>query len=124
MGEIYLRSIEPHQKIVHFIFSHAEKIISPSSYLQSFFEDKGFSVTIIPNIINIEKYPYLHRKIIKPKILALRGFSSIYNPMMTLKAIKLLKPEFPEIELLMLGKTEGEQFHDIKNIHYYEWLRK
>ena len=101
-------------KMVYFIFSHAEKIISPSSYLQSFFKDKGFSVTIIPNIINIEKYPFHHRKIIKPKLLALRGFSSIYNPMMTLEAIKLLKPEFPDIELLMLGKTGGKEFHEIK----------
>ena len=109
------KKYEASPKKINFIFTNAQKVISPSKYLHSFFTKNDYKIKLIPNIIEIEKYPFFERKKIRPKILSLRGFSSIYNPMMTLEAVKLLRSEFTNIELLMLGNPNDELYSDVKN---------
>ena len=101
-------------RMVNLIFVNAHKIVSPSDYLGSFFTKSGYNVEIVPNIINIDYYPFFKRKKIRPKILAIRGFDNTYNPIMTLKAIKLLKKEIHDINLLMLGNPTESLYNDVK----------
>ncbi|MES2651676.1 MAG: glycosyltransferase family 4 protein [Bacteroidota bacterium] len=91
------------EKLVDYIFKNSKSIVAPSNYLKSFFEDKGYQITYIPNIINLELYQFKERKQISPKLLYIRGFGKIYNPLMAVKAIGILKEKFPSIELVMLG---------------------
>lgn len=91
---------------VKWLFSRAQHIIAPSPYLAEFFNQQGFQVKVIPNIIPLQEYPYQERKTIRPRILALRGFGKPYNPLMTLKAIKLLRDKVQGLQLLMLGNPE------------------
>ncbi|MBU2907272.1 glycosyltransferase family 4 protein [Arenibacter algicola] len=97
------------------LFDGARHIIAPSHYLQSFFESKGFTVQLIPNVIELEQYPYLKRTKIRPKILALRGFKPVYNPMMTVKAIKTLKEQGISPELRLLANSDEEHYNEVLN---------
>lgn len=97
--------------LIEFIFKKSSKIIAPSNYLASFFRSKGFEVEVIPNFVYLKDYPFLERKIIKPNIFSMRGLSKPYNPLMTLKAIHLLKDKYPNISLLILGNSSDE-FYD------------
>ena len=49
-------------KMVNFIFANAQKIVSPSNYLGSFFTNRGFKIEVIPNIIDLNNYPFFKRK--------------------------------------------------------------
>lgn len=102
-------------KKVSKIFSNAHKIIAPSLYLKSFFLGKGFNVEHIPNIIELDKYPFLLREDIRPHLMAIRGFGKPYNPMMTLQAVNKLKLVFPDLKLLMLGNSDEYYYNDVIN---------
>lgn len=86
------------------LLANAYQIISPSLYLQQEVKKLGFSeVKYIPNPLFLEKYPYKERKAFRPKLLWVRAFDEIYNPLLALKTLKLLLAEFPDAELCMVG---------------------
>jgi glycosyltransferase involved in cell wall biosynthesis len=98
---------------IRLLFSGALKLIAPSPYLARFFEQQGFKVIIIPNIIELEVYPHNERVKIRPRILALRGFGKPYNPLMTLSAINILKDKIPGIKLLLLGNSDEHYYNEV-----------
>jgi len=91
------------KKQIHRIFTNARDIIAPSNYLKNFFEDKGYNITYIPNIIDLALYDFKMRAPIQPKILYIRGFGKIYNPQMTIRAVKVFSESCPNVKLVMLG---------------------
>lgn len=99
------------KKKVAYMFRNATYVIAPSNYLKYFFESEGFTIKYIPNIIELHRYPFQVRENVRPKILALRGFGKPYNPLMTLKALMILKQKFPDIKLMMLG-NRNEFYYD------------
>lgn len=88
---------------VDYIFRKAKSIVAPSGYLKTFFEKNGYKVTLIPNLIDLEKFPFQHRDFSTPRLLYLRGFGKIYNPLMNVRAVSELLDEYPGIQLAMLG---------------------
>ena len=91
-------------KLCQLIFNHAYINIAPSNYL--LFECKAFgylNMLYLPNTIDIKNYNYYHRDIINPKLLWVRSFDRIYNPIMAVKVLVELKKEFPNASLCMVG---------------------
>ncbi|MBD0778094.1 glycosyltransferase family 4 protein [Maribacter sp. ANRC-HE7] len=101
------------KKAMKYLFNGALHIVAPSHYLKTFFETKGYTVQLIPNIIQLEQYPYLERAKVRPKILALRGFKKVYNALMTVKAIHILKKRGIPVELRLLGNTDEEHYNEV-----------
>lgn len=86
-----------------FLFKNARINVSPSKYLLKAFDDFGYENTVyIPNTIEIKYYTFFKRKC-EPKLIWVRSFSEIYNPMLALKVIERLLPEFPQLSLCMVG---------------------
>lgn len=104
---------ERSSKKVTKIFKNACYIIAPSPYLKSFFHEKGFEIKLIPNIIELEKYPFVNRKNIRPNLLAIRGFGKPYNPLMTLQAVNELKKSVPNLKLLLLGNSDEYYYKEV-----------
>jgi glycosyltransferase involved in cell wall biosynthesis len=99
--------------LINFLFKRAFKVIAPSHYLKTYFEDAGFNIEYIPNIIELEHYSFLRRAFISPKLIYIRGFGKIYNPQMAVKVVAALKQTYPEVRLAMLGSdTDG----NLKNV--------
>ena len=122
-GNLPFRYENSHKRVT-FIFSKAYKIIAPSLYLKSYFEEKGFIIEHIPNIIELDKYPFKLRENIRPHILALRGFGKPYNPLMTLRAINEFKNSIPDLKLLMLGNINDYYYGDVVNYIEAHQLQK
>lgn len=99
-----------------FLFKNAFKIVAPSPYLASFFIDKGFRIEVIPNSIDIDKYTFVKRRHVRPRMIALRGFGKAYNPLMTLRCVQLLLPVYPNLKLLMVGDSKEYFYSQVK--HY------
>ena len=86
------------------IFNHAHLNVAPSEYMKSVFNDFGYNnIVCIPNSIKIQNYPYLPRIFKKVKLLWVRSFSEIYNPLLAIKILKKLKEDGVEAKLCMVG---------------------
>jgi len=85
------------------IFGGAWVNVAPSGYLYEVFEKAGFRVRYIPNHIAIDEYRYKERQTLRPRLLYVRAFSELYNPMMALEVLQRLHKRYPEAELCMVG---------------------
>jgi glycosyltransferase involved in cell wall biosynthesis len=86
------------------LFSSAKTNVSSSLYLLEAFKAKGFdNVSYIPNSIEIDKYPFFLRKDLAPKLLWVRSFAEIYNPMLGIEIIRRLLENGINATLTMVG---------------------
>ena len=102
-------------KLCKYIFSRSAKNISPSMYLKKFFEDVGFEVEYIPNFIPIENYIYKQRENVRPKLLWVRSFHEIYNPLLALEVLKKLRDKYPDAELCMVGPDKDGSLQKVRD---------
>ena len=86
------------------IFNHAYKNVAPSEYIKSNFEDLGYrNIVCIPNSITLNNYTFQERPFDKVKLLWVRSFSKIYNPILAIKVLKALIDLNINAELCMVG---------------------
>ncbi len=98
------------------LFNNSFCNVAPSSYLMKIFENHQFhNLEYIPNTIQIGNYPFKFRSDIKPKLLWVRAFASIYNPMMAIKTLEILLKDYPESELCMVGPNKDGSLESCKS---------
>nr|WP_298392083.1 glycosyltransferase family 4 protein [Flavobacterium sp.] len=98
------------------IFKNAYKISAPSDYLLAAFrENYAANLIYIPNTIELQKYDFLKRNFIVPKLLWVRSFSKIYNPKMAIAVLYQLKKVYPNATLAMVGPDKEHLVEDCKN---------
>jgi len=106
-----------HPHIFNFLLSDARTIISPSEYLRESFQNNSFSITVIPNYIDLEKYRFKTRKKIKPHLLWVRSIHNIYNPSMAIHVLDQIRKIYPNARLCMVGPVKDnkimEELNDI-----------
>jgi glycosyltransferase involved in cell wall biosynthesis len=95
--------IRKNPSMSNLVFKQAYANISPSSYLARNFKTYGYPVNIIPNFIDLERYVFRHRVDVKPRLLWVRSFHTIYNPMLAIKILELVREVYPEASLCMVG---------------------
>lgn len=98
------------------IFKNSYQNIAPSNYLKYEFEKKGFKVDFIPNILEINEYEFKKRETLKPTILWVRAFKYLYNPKMAIEVLILLKKQYPEAKLCMIGPVKDDSFELVKSM--------
>lgn len=84
----------------------ADFLIAPSGFLAKKLGAE-FDVQVIPNIIDLNNYPFRKRGSIKPRLIWMRSFHEIYNPQMAVKVLAALRETVPEATLTMAGKDKG-----------------
>lgn len=98
-----------HPHIFNFLLSDARTIISPSEYLRESFQNNSFSITVIPNYIDLEKYRFKTRKKIKPHLLWVRSIHNIYNPSMAIHVLDKIRKIYPDGRLCMVGPVKDNR---------------
>ncbi|WP_317231413.1 glycosyltransferase family 4 protein [Subsaxibacter sp. CAU 1640] len=99
------------------IFNNCQVNVAPSSYLKEQFELKGFyNVEYVPNTIELSNYQFFKRTFDKPKLLWVRSFSKIYNPLMAIKVLNQLKKLGLEASLCMIGPDSDGTMMEARNL--------
>lgn len=99
------------------LFGKAFINVAPSKYLMRKFEEAGFQNLIyIPNTIEFEKYSFLLRESLEPKLLWVRSFSEIYNPLLALEIVELLKKTGSNVSLCMIGPDKDGTLQRCKQV--------
>lgn len=111
------KRLDKNPRICHQLFAGAYKNIAPSPYLIHHFKKAGFqNLSYIPNSIEIDHYPYKKRKSIAPKLLWVRAFAHIYNPIMALYVLETLMKDYPQAELSMVGPFKDDSIQQCQQL--------
>lgn len=86
----------------------ARFVTTPSRYLAHELSFLGADIMVIPNAIDLSAYSFRERSIVHPRLVWLRAFHKVYNPLMAVEVLNLLKNDFPDIYLLMIGPDKHD----------------
>lgn len=100
--------IQNNAKYSKLIFENAYLNVSPSKYLLKEFKKRNFNTIFIPNSIDIDAYKFKERVCVQPKLLWVRAFDKIYNPLMAIEVLSLLKEKYPMAKLCMVGPDKDD----------------
>lgn len=90
------------------ILRHAGAVTTPSHYLREAMQVYRADIQLLPNPLDLSRYPFRLRECLEPKLIWLRAFHEIYNPSLATRALAQLKNDFPESTLLMVGPDKGD----------------
>lgn len=108
--------LKTNPKLSKFIFNNSFKNIAPSNYIKAEFETYGYTnIACIPNSIEIDKYHFKQRNLQTVKLLWVRSFSEIYNPLLAIKILKGLQHENITASLCMVGPDNDGTMQKAKN---------
>jgi glycosyltransferase involved in cell wall biosynthesis len=86
----------------------AAVVTTPSHYLQEQMRPYRPDLRLLPNPLDIGRYPFALRQRPQPCLVWLRAFHRIYNPTLAPRVVALLAREFPNVHLIMVGPDKGD----------------
>ena len=90
------------------LLASAKAVTAPSGYLKVKLDTYCLTVRVIPNPIDLSLYPFRARAPARPRLIWLRAFHQIYNPVMAVKVVAALVPKYPDVQLAMVGPDKGD----------------
>lgn len=84
-------------------FGKSRQNVAVSGYLKQSLDENRWTSVIIPNNINIDSYPFTLRTNCRPKLLWVRSFHKIYNPLLAIEVAAELRKTYPDVKLTMVG---------------------
>jgi len=114
------KRLKQSKRISDSLFNNSYANIAVSAYLKHEFEKAGYKTIVIPNSIDISKYPFKFRDQPRPKLLWVRSFHQQYNPNMAADVLKELLKSHPDSELCMVGPDKDGSMQEFRN--YIETL--
>ena len=103
-------------KRVRRLLRSADAVTTPSRYLYDHMLQYRDDLQLLPNALDLRGYHFRIRSRPQARLLWLRAFHKIYNPSLCPRVLSLLKAEFPESHLAMVGpdKNDGSLESTIK----------
>lgn len=90
------------------VLSRADVIVVPSPFLGRAAARLGFKSLVIPNVIDLDDYPYRRRNRIQPRLFWMRSFHPIWNPAMAIHVLALIRREGWDAQMVMGGPDKGQ----------------
>ena len=93
--------------------------VVPSRFLVEVFSDFGIEASVIPNVVDTNRFRFRNREPLRPRLLSTRNFDGLYNVGCTIRAFQRVQQRFPEASLTLVGggKEEGRLralVHDLR----------
>lgn len=94
----------------------ADAVVAPSPYLASRVPSQH-RIEVIPNTFDLGTIPFRKRRLLQPRLLWMRTFHLIYNPLLAIEALALLHETHPEASLTMAGQEKGMLGDCVRRTH-------
>jgi L-malate glycosyltransferase len=95
--------------LVHPWMRLAHEIVVPSEYLRTVFARHGYSVRVIPNLVDLSRFCYRDRLPLRPRLLSARNLERGYRIDVVLEAFARFKVAVPDATLTIAGYGSEEQ---------------
>lgn len=79
----------------------ATVVISPSDYVVEVFGKRGIPARRIPNVIDLERFRYRQRRILRPCFMTNRILEPLYNVGCVLRAFAIVQRRYPDASLIV-----------------------
>jgi len=89
-----------HPERVRRVLARGRVSVAPSKFLA-----RPFGARVIPNVVDLDQYPYRHRPQVAPRLLWMRTFHELYRPDLALRVLERLK--VTGATLTMAGQDKG-----------------
>ncbi|MDX1979539.1 MAG: glycosyltransferase family 4 protein [Bryobacteraceae bacterium] len=86
----------------------AAAVTAPSNFLREAMRRFRDDVVVLPNALEIANYPFRLRSQARPNLVWVRAFDAIYNPVLAVRAMRIVTSQFPEARLIMVGPDKGD----------------
>ena len=91
----------------------ADLVTVPSAYLERCFAARKIACRVVPNLVDLQRFTYRRRKPGNAHLLVNRNLEPMYNVEMALRAFEIVKQQFPDARLDVVGG--GSQEDSLKN---------
>ena len=91
------------------VLSRGKLLVAPSGFLSRAVAPLGLAVDVIPNVVDVRRYPYRHRAGGEPRLFWMRSFHALYRPEMALHVLARVRETRPDATLVMAGPDKGEE---------------
>lgn len=95
------------------LFRKAVEIITPSKFLQEGLIELRANIKYLPNGLDLNLFYFKHRESIEANLVWVRALHQIYQPQVGVKAVAILKEQFPTIHLTMAGQDKKDGSREI-----------
>lgn len=93
---------------VRHLLRSAATVTTPSRYLLEAMTPYRADLILLPNPLDLPAYPFQKCAAPRPRLVWLRAFHETYNPAMAARVVALLRPDFPNVTLTMIGPDKGD----------------
>src|SRR5207244_1164460 len=83
--------------------ARADLNVVPSQFLVDVFRGFGIAASIIPNIVDPERFRFRIRDPLRPRLVSTRNFDALYNVAATIRAFRLVQDRRPDATLTLVG---------------------
>lgn len=90
------------------VLAAVERNVVPSAFLAGVFAEHGIPATVIPNVVDLDRFPFVRRRDIAPRFVSTRNFEPLYNVACTLRAFGLIQQRRPDATLTLVGRGSEE----------------
>jgi glycosyltransferase involved in cell wall biosynthesis len=95
-------------RVARMALSKVDLNVVPSRFLVQVFERFGISASIIPNLVDLQRFGYRPRVPLTPRILSTRNLEPLYNVACTVRAFRLVQDRIPSATLTLVGGGSEE----------------
>jgi glycosyltransferase involved in cell wall biosynthesis len=89
--------------IARHVLARVESNIVESSFLANVFREFGIAAGVIPNVLDLNQFPFKERIPLGPKLLSTRNFDALYNVACTIRAFRIVQDRWPDASLVLVG---------------------
>jgi glycosyltransferase involved in cell wall biosynthesis len=75
----------------------------PSRFLKDVLAGYGIEADVVPNIVDVDRFRFVPRRPLRPRILSTRNFEDLYNVACTLRAFRRVQDRCPDATLTLVG---------------------
>lgn len=92
----------------------ADAAVAPSGFLRDALGRWRADIQVIPNAIEVQRYPFRLRARVQPQLVWLRSFHENYNPVMAVEVLARVQVERPEALLVMYGADKDGSLERVR----------
>jgi len=90
------------------VLKGSDRLIVPSRYLVDVFRKFGLRAQAVPNVVDLQQFPFRVRRPLRPNLICTRGFHRYYRVDLVVEAFALIQKRFPGAHLHLLGEGAEE----------------
>jgi glycosyltransferase involved in cell wall biosynthesis len=95
-------------RVARWALGRVDRNVVPSRFLVGVFRTFGLDASIVPNIVDLDRFRFRLREPLRPRLLSTRNFETLYNVSCTVRAFHRVQQKYPDASLTLVGGGSGE----------------